>query len=251
MRGVLLMAKKNRYAKKQNRYFQKRGENQKVQPVPKSLTASQLAEWKLQFIPLLEEANERISKIKILGYESLAVNRIEAQTGKEYFDFDGVNTREDLIARVTAIRTFINDKGSTEEGAFRETIEASAQQYKGKFGNEYNTEEHNFKRFDTSVIDEELAKRAFENFRKLESIRASQIGRQGDMGVYGSENLIIAMYDAEVKGIDSFDVGNDLLDIFEKENESNTFWGQMEEEANDTLAISGIYLDNLRKGLNF
>ena len=82
----------------------------------------------------------------------------------------------------------------------------------GKFGNQYNKEEYNFARYDITTIDKEIAERAFENYRKIESWRASQIGRQGQEGVYGSENLIIAMYDAEIRGLDSYAVGNDLLD---------------------------------------
>ena len=57
------------------------------------------------------------------------------------------------------------------------------------------------------------------------------------------------MYDAESRGLDSYAVGNDLLDAYVKE--SNTAWKPIEDEAESTVAISGYYLDNLKRGLNF
>lgn len=256
MRGVCVMKgkkkshnKNNAYLRKQKRYLEKKKSQQKVDIMPKKLSASQLAEYIEKFEPLVELANNRIQSILEAGYNSLAIDRVEQQTGKEYFDLYDVKNREDLISRITAVRVFLADKGSTLEGAKLEMTQIATEKYKGKFGNQYNTEEYNFARYDTSVIDGNIAKVAFENYRKIESIRASQIGRQGQDGVYGSENLIIAMYDAEIRGIDSFAVGNDLLDAFVEE--ADTAWKPIEDESDSTLAISGYYLDNLKRGLNF
>lgn len=237
------------YQRKQQRYIQKKKAQQKVELVPRKLSASQLAEYIEKFQPMLELANSRIQSIIEAGYNSLAIDRVERQTGREYFDLSDINNRGDLIARITAIRTFLADKGSTLEGAKLETIQAATEKYKGKFGNQYNNEENNFARYDTSIIDKSVAERAFANYRRIEEIRASQIGRQGDDGVYGSENLIIAMYDAEIRGMDSFAVGQDLLDAFE--HESDVAWKPIENEAQSTIAISGYYLDNLKQGRNF
>ena len=242
--------KANAYQRKQQRYIQKKKkENKKVDLIPRKLSASQLADYKEKFAPLVELANNNITKIKEAGYNSLAVDRIERQVGREYFDISSAKTRGELMAEITAVRVFLADKGSTLNGAKLETIETNSAIYKGKFGNQYNNEEYNFARYDINVIDKEIAERAFENYRKIESWRASQIGRQGQDGVYGSENLIIAMYDAEIRGLDSYAVGNDLLDAYVKE--SNTAWKPIEDEAESTVAISGYYLDNLKRGLNF
>lgn len=241
--------KNNAYLRKQKRYLEKKKFEQKVNIMPKKLSASQLAEYVEKFEPLVELANNRIQTILEAGYNSLAIDRVEQQTGKEYFDLFDIKNREDLISRITAVRVFLADKGSTLEGAKLEMTQIATERYKGKFGNQYNKEEYNFARYDINVIDKEIAEMAFENYRKIESRRASQIGRQGQDGVYGSENLIIAMYDAEIRGIDSFAVGNDLLDAFEKE--SDTAWKPIENESDSTLAISGYYLDNLKRGLNF
>lgn len=255
MRGVCVMKgkkkshKNNAYLRKQKRYLEKKKAEQKVSIMPKKLSASQLADYIDKFQPLVDVANNRIQTILEAGYNSLAIDRVEQQTGKEYFDLFDIKNREDLISRITAVRVFLADKGSTLEGAKLEMTQIATEKYKGKFGNQYNKEEYNFARYDINIIDKEIAERAFENYRRIESIRASQIGRQGQDGVYGSENLIIAMYDAEIRGIDSYAVGMDLLDAFE--NESDTSWKPIEKESDSTLAISGYYLDNLKRGLNF
>ena len=249
MKGKKKSHKNNAYLRKQKRYLEKKKAEQKVNIMPKKLSASQLADYIDKFQPLVDVANNRIQTILEAGYNSLAIDRVEQQTGKEYFDLFDIKNREDLISRITAVRVFLADKGSTLEGAKLEMTQIATEKYKGKFGNQYNKEEYNFARYDTNVIDKEIAERAFENYRKIESIRASQIGRQGQDGVYGSENLIIAMYDAEIRGIDSFAVGNDLLDAFVEE--ADTAWKPIEDESDSTVAISGYYLDNLKRGLNF
>lgn len=254
--------KANAYQRKQQRYIQKKkAVNKKVDLIPRKLSASQLADYKEKFTPLVELANNNITKIKEAGYNSLAVDRIERQVGREYFDISSAKTRGELMAEITAVRVFLADKGSTLNGAKLETIETNSAMYKGKFGNQYNKEEYNFARYDITTIDEDAAKRAFENYRKIEEIRASQIGTQKlaieTESVYGSENLIIAMYDFEInkdekysyfKG-DSFDFANDILNTFIQQ--TDTAWKPIENEAEETMAISGVYYDNLKRGLNF
>lgn len=249
MKGRKKSHKSNAYQRKQKRYLEKKKANQKVNILPQKLSASQLADYIDKFQPIVDLANKRIETILEAGYNSLAIDRIEQQTGREYFDLNDIKSREDLISRITAVRVFLADKGSTLEGAKLEMTQIAAEKYKGKFGNQYNKEEYNFARYDIHTIDKEVAERAFANYRRIESIRASQIGRQGQDGVYGSENLIIAMYDAEIRGIDSYEVGMDLLDAYEAE--TDTAWKPIQNEAESTLAISGYYLDNLKRGLNF
>ena len=254
--------KANAYQRKQERYIQKKKQqNKKVDLIPRKLSASQLADYKEKFAPLVELANDNITKIKEAGYNSLAVDRIERQVGREYFDISSAKTRGELMAEITAVRVFLADKGSTLEGAKLEMTQIATEKYKGKFGNQYNKEEYNFARYDITTIDEDAAKRAFENYRKIEEIRASQIGTQKlaieTESVYGSENLIIAMYDFEInkdekysyfKG-DSFDFANDILNTFIQQ--TDTAWKPIENEAEETMAISGVYYDNLKRGLNF
>lgn len=239
--------KKDRKRNRMFRNIQKR-ENRKIELIPKKLTASQLAKQVKTFQSLVDEANNRIEAIKEAGYNSMAVERIENQTGKEYFDLFNVKNREDLISRMTAVRVFLADKGSTLEGAKLETMETTTAYLKGRFGGQWKKIQNNDISYDQSVIDEETAKRAFANYRKIEEIRASQIGRQDQEGVYGSENLIIAMYDAEVRGIDSFEIGMDLLDSWQEEVEKN--WQPFIDEADETNSIKG-YAQFLARNLTW
>lgn len=270
MRGVCVMKRKKKSPKKnyeieENKNPSKGGINrrrkraierikQRVEIMPPKLPASQLADYIEQYQPMVIEANKRITDILEAGYNSLAVGRVEEQTGREYFTLDFVENRGDLIAMVTAMRTFLADKGSTLEGAKEETVLAIREKYKHKFGNEYNTEEHNFARYDTTTIKKEDAEQAFEIYRKLEGEYAGFIGRQGGDGVYGSENLIIAIYDAVIKSkdnknIDAYSVGEEeLKDFIRNSNES---WQLIQKEANYTQPISGYYDDNLKGGWNF
>lgn len=239
--------KKDRKRNRQYRNIQKR-ENKKIELIPKKLTASQLANQVSNFQPMVDEANARIEAIKEAGYTSMAVELVEYQTGKEYFDLFDVKNREDLISRMTAVRVFLSDKGSTLEGAKLETMETTTAYLKGKFGGQWKVKQNNDVSYDQSVIDEETAKRAFANYRRIEEVRASQIGRQGESGVYGSENLIIAMYDAEVRGVDSLEVGMDLLDAWYEEARKN--WQPFIDEAGDTNSIKG-YAQFLARNLTW
>lgn len=255
MKGVCVMAKisrkKNRSELRQRRREYREQQRQQLGLLPKKMSASQLAEYVEMLQPVFDDANDKLRQIYESGYQSLASNRVLEQTGREYFDLFDVKSRGDLIKRLTAVRVFLADKGSTVEGAKMETLQSAAEKYKGKFGNQYRRLTNNFKTFDTSVIDETIAKEAFRKYRMIEEIRASQIGRQDQImeGAYGSENLIIAMYDAEVRGKDSFQIGMELLDAHMKE--ITQLWEPIELEADSTQSIAGLLYDNIKGGFNF
>jgi hypothetical protein len=134
----------------------------------------------------------------------------------------------------------MNDKGSTVEGARLETAQIHASEYRGKFGNEYNNKENEFARYDVKSIDKDAASRAFSSYRKIEEHRAAEI--IGD-GAYGSENLIIALYDAEIRGKDSLVYGEELLDTYIKT--STDSWKRATEDANMITGITGVIEDNI------
>ena len=189
--------------------------------------------------PIIDEANRRIGNLVNLGLQSAAFNRVEEETGRAYLTLDEAETIPELIAEATRARVFLNDKTSTIEGAKVYTAQLNAEEFRGKFGNQYHTWEHKYKNFDTKSIDEEVAKRVFENYRKLEELRAADI--VGD-GAYGSENLIIAMYDAEIHGEDSFAAGLDQLNAYYEQKTEE--WQTRFERANSVASILGFYMDN-------
>lgn len=226
-------------------------------PQPQPISASQLAKiesekesvelqkLQKQIAPIIEQANRRIELIKAQGLLSMAVNRVEEEQGHDYFDIDDLNTKGELIAVATAARVFLNDEQSTIEGSRIYTAQLRGEQYRGQFGNQWNKYSNNFKTFNTATIDEETAKVVFRNYRKIEELRAAEI--TGD-GAFGSENLIIAMYDAQVRGMDSFMVGMDQLDSFYRMKTKE--WRDRFESSNSVADIQGLYEDYDR-GLYF
>ena len=234
-----LANKPNKYQRKQQRYLEKKNA-QKVNQIPKTLSPTDLEILKEEQMALISEANHRIEMIKMQGYTSRAIDRIEHETGKDYFDLDSIETREDLIREVTRVRVFLNDDGSTLTGAKLETAQIYSEQYRGKFGNEYNNEENKFARFDVNVIDKDVAARAFEAYRKIESHRASQIANEGG---YGSENLIIALYDAEIRGLDSLVYGEELLDAYVLKE--SVEWDNVKRDSPFIVPINGKFDDNI------
>lgn len=196
--------------------------------------------------PIIDEANRRIGNIVNLGLQSAALSRVEEETGRPYLTLDEAETIPQLITEATRARVFLNDKTSTIEGAKVYTAQLNAEKFRGKFGNQYHTWEHKFKNFDTNSIDEEIAKRVFANYRKLEELRAADI--VGD-GAYGSENLIIAMYDAEIHGEDSFDAGLDQLNAHYVQKTEE--WQNRFERSNSVAAILGFYLNDDEEGWYF
>ena len=92
-------------------------------------------------------------------------------------------------------------------------------------------------------VDIETAKKVFENYHKIAESKVALITEKGG---YGSENLILAMYDAEVKGYNSFEYGVDLLDVHYETGQDD--WRRKKEMNDDVLAIAGYIEDRLTGG---
>lgn len=231
--------------KKQIEKLENRLKNlQRVEPIPNVMSSEQLEKWKSRLEPMVTEANKRIELLKFNKLYSMALDRVKQESnGKEYFDIDEISNRNELIKEVTRMRVFLNDKGSTIDGAAVETAMASAEKYKGKFGNQYNNWENRYKRY-SKELDDEVARRAFETYRKIESHRASLL-----QDSYGSENMITILYDAEYRGLDSLIYGEHLLDI--EERKRNDFINEQEKQAEEVTAIGAIFIDNITGRSNF
>ena len=235
------MAKKNRYSRQSQRYIEKK-RSQKITEMPLKMSREEFEYNKHLLMATQEEANRRIELIQSQGFTSHALERVIAEGyGRDYFDISEINNAGDLIAETTRMRVFINDHGSTLDGAKLDTAQIASEKYKGKFGNQYNNKEHDFAKFDTSVIDRVIAMKAFEAYRKIEESRAAQITQKGG---YGSENLIIALYDAEVRGLDSEGYGNSLLNKFFRQDDEEQ--REMQEKMDSVTGITGVIIDNLR-----
>ena len=219
---------------------------QRAPSIPKSIPHEDFDHWKEIAVPLVEEANRRIELIQASRYSSIAYDRVIREGGKDYFDISDITDKDELVRDVTRMRVFINDKGSTLEGAKIETAQASAQQYKGMFGNQYKNKENGYATYNKEFIDKDAFERACTNYHKIAEVRSSQIANEGG---YGSENFIMALYDAEIKGHDSLLYGIDLLTtIYETETDA---WKRKSEEANSVTGLASIIIDNITGGYSF
>lgn len=181
----------------------------KVEPVITRDT-SKLDNLRQQYEGLISEANQRWEMIEAAGYKSMAISRARDEGGRDYFTLDYAESEGDILNEVTRARVFIADKTSTLEGAELYTAEINSERFRGKFGSKYRKPEYGNKGFDPAVIDEEYAKEVFHSYRMLEE------DKQGLIQEYGSEKLIIAMYDAKVRGEDPFMAGLHLIEIWYK-----------------------------------
>lgn len=186
-----------------------------------------------KYSDIISEANQRWELIESQGLESMAVSRVESEVGRNYFTLDEAQTEGDIIAEVTRARVFLADQTSTLEGAKLYTAEINSEQFKGKFGSKYRTPEYDNKGFDTTIIDEEYAKEVFRSYRMLEEEKQELIKS------YGSENLIIAMYDARVRGNDPFLAGLDLIETWYTTKQKT--WNDRFQQAIDRYNVDRSY----------
>lgn len=189
--------------------------------------------YKSQYEDLISDANRRWEAIESQGYQSMAISRARDEVGRDYFSLDFAIDKQDVIAEVTRARVFLADKTSTLEGAELYTAEINSERFRGKFGGEYRKPEFGNKGFDPSVIDEEYAREVFRSYRKLEE------EKQGLIQEYGSENLIIAMYDAKVRGADPLMSGHHLIETWYKTKTAE--WERRFEEAQHIYSDSHSY----------
>lgn len=198
-----------------------------------SSAAREFENFKSQYEDLISEANRRWESIEAAGFISMAIDRAKDETGRDYFSLDFALDKEDVIEEVTRARVFMADNTSTLEGAELYTTEISSERFRGKFGGQWRKPEYGNKTFDPNVINEEFAKEVFRSYRKLEE------EKQGLIMEYGSENLIIAMYDAKVRGADPFLAGHRIIDTWY--NTKTEAWKERFEEAQRQYSEANSY----------
>lgn len=178
---------------------------------------------------LVNQANARVNSLIESGVSSRAL--VEAQRtllrkssrrdDAQLFRSD-LKSRRDINSEFARVQTFLNDYTSTPGGV--ETVNTSLSKLKGAFGGEWQS--ITGKNYDTSRIDEDIAKDVFELYRlTVEAAggweRAVGIfqGKESLVG-YGSENLINAIYDMKINNFDDSDILNRALYLVEEGNKA-------------------------------
>lgn len=157
-----------------------------------------------QLSVLVNQANERVSQLiqgNLTSRALLEATRTRLRQSKRVDDDvefrADLKTRREINREFARVHTFLNDYTSTVEGA--NDFQSKLSSYKGAFGSQWQAEYG--KNYDTSRIDSDKASIAFDIYRRIVEAaggweRAVGIfqGKESLIG-YGSENLIIAIYD--------------------------------------------------------
>jgi hypothetical protein len=228
-----------------------RNQRKAVMPVSR-LTDEEFNEWKAAMQSIVDAANYRISELHSQGLTTMELERFQRGDENKLFDISDAETPNELRARMTEVRAFLNGAGESNEKALIESALISAEVYRGQFGNQFSGKRYNVDdvvddrgNIIRYAIDEDVAKRAFAAYRRLEETYASVIGRQGGEGVFGSENLIIAIYDMEARGMDGQAYGKDLLEAWMDESLKEMEGVNL--SLSDAEAIIGVWDDFINR----
>lgn len=193
-----------------------RGSTQEKEKKPRKQRPRGLDPLREQLQVLVNQANQRVDELTNQNLKSRALEEAKRSLLRSPTRIDdmqsGVLFRSDLDSRakinreLARVHAFLNDYTSTSAGAG--DFETKLKNYKGAFGSQWEAEYGT--RYDATRIDEEKAKIAFDIYRRVIERaggweRAVGIfqGKESLIG-YGSENLIIAIYDM-VENIDMSD----------------------------------------------
>lgn len=180
------MAKRKKKAKKSN----------SLQPLREQLSL------------MAKEANERASRLTTSNLALKEAKRTRPQSRKNddvLFRGD-IRNYKDLQKEYARITTFMSDWRSTEEGD--EFYEAK-EKYKGAFGGNWLAKYG--ETYDKSRINEESAKAAFDLYHRLTELEPEEKikmlwSKDSSKISYGSENMIIAIYDMVIQGSQQEDI---------------------------------------------
>ena len=195
--------KSNSKSKTSSKTKQKTGSKVKSESAPRKRVRS-LDPLREQLSVLVNQANKKVDALTNNGLNSRALQeatrsllRQSSRVDDDTLFRSNLRTRQQINREFARVHAFLNDYTSSVEGAY--DFESKLKNYKGAFGHEWQAEYG--ENYDKSRIDEEKAKLAFDIYRRVVEAaggweRAVGIfqGKESLIG-YGSENLIIAIYD--------------------------------------------------------
>lgn len=136
--------------------------------------------------PVIRKANAQYKEVKATGYLSTAIDYADSTGG--LFNVEDKFTVEEVIAELTRAETFLNDETSTTKGAlaYDVMIHTKEQEIQGGAYTEGDSE-------------------MWAAFRMLEEMNPTGVA------IYGSDNLINALYNAMEHGHEPLSWGIDAL----------------------------------------
>ena len=188
---------------------------------------------------LLQEANRVMNMLIQNDINTLSLQRVKDELyseGRGSFSFDGSKTYEDIVAEITRARTFLN---SPDTNVLTGKRQQRNEQLRKKYGDKVQALSNNTYLQSGLIATEEEAKQIFANYRRIEEFHMPRIGKQGQKGVYGSENLILYMIDVHNMGLDELKYGEQAILDFNLEQLPE--FQEMLNERNKVTGISGLF----------
>ena len=172
------------------------------------LTTEDIVNYKREMQKVIEHTNFRIDTLLSEHLMTTQLHAFLQGDDSKRFDISDINDVSRLREYMTEVRTVLSSIEEGNKKAEIDTVILSSQQFKGQFGNQWETGYNVNDVIDESgnvirkAIRSEIATQAFAAYRKLEEEFAGYIGRQGQELMYGSENLITMLYDFYDRGMD-------------------------------------------------
>ena len=213
------MSKRSKQRQGTNKQFRsrlpwKRGKKQKVLPVDNLRITSQiLADYKREMQKILDYTNLRIDEqLKTHTMSSELYDFLDEDFNKR-FSISQLTSPDEIKAYMTQVRTVLSSIDQGSQKASIDTAIMEAEVYRGQFGNQHRglyvgeDNKMHVRHFNINdvidsegkiirhAVDPEIASKAFSAYRRVEKGYAGVIGRQGQELMFGSENLIILLYD--------------------------------------------------------
>ena len=189
--------------------------------------------------PLMREANRVFQMLEKEHVQSLTHQRVKddfAKTGKTEFSVEGIYNYEGIVKEITRAKSYLNAPDTNVLTAQR--TQRNQELYK-KYSSQLESLSNNTYVQSGLIPSEEDAKIIFKNYRRIEEFNAARIGKQGQKGVYGSENLILYMIDVHNRGLDELEYGIKALDDFDIEQTPE--FKELLKERNQVTGISGLF----------
>ena len=188
---------------------------------------------------LISEANRVMKLMSDEGIRTLALQRVYddfTKLGRFEFSVDDSKTYSDIVSEITRATNFLNDPESNVLTGKRVNRNEELHE---KYSSQLGSLSSNTYVQSGLIATEKDASIIFANYRRIEEFYAARIGKQGQNGVYGSENLILYMIDVHNKGLDEYELGLEALENFNIEQLPE--WQELLKERNKVTGISGLF----------
>ncbi len=188
---------------------------------------------------LMAEANRVYEMLDKAQVKSLSYQRVRDEfndRGKWGFSVEDAKSYSDIVSEITLASSFLNAPDTNLVTASREGTNAELRE---KYGDQVESLKDNSYVQRGLIATEEDAKQIFKNYRKIEEVWQGRIGKQGQKGVYGSDNLILYMIDVHNRGLDEEYYGMKALEQFDLEQTPE--FKELLKERNRVTGISGLF----------